>query len=596
MKQIIELGANVDDGSGDYLRKGGKKINNNFNEVYYKLGDEEQIHESGAWKTITSSSQIDFGRSLAINTTLNAVNINLPKGTPEDYNKTIRLRDVWKSWSKNPVTIYAASGDTIKGSARQVLSNDLMDIELVYCNPGRWEYVGNKRVDTITSSDLSTVATKSFIAEENQDTFLNVFGNDMYNTAAVEVYYRGNLLYYGDSFTAQSEYGSLDNTGLVLGELNGSDITLNFKCNQGDTVTVVTYMDGIAAYRTSYISKTLLIRDQNLIDEDRVSDNVLAIDLTQKEIQIQDFNISVHEKINPSAVEVFVNGILLTDESETDTPNGFCSIDGITNEEQCLSNNGTWTFAGLDYELTVEDNSVQSIIFAKPFTDQDVITLKCFNNDIGTLLEWEGDGGIREQSEELFIQSGAEVQREVIEYTDYDNPSQQTMRKILDPVVGKINNISDLFSVVYPIGSIYENAHNPDNPAKYMGFGLWKRFQEGKVTVSWSTDSSDATFGLNNNDLTGDIPNHTSGGTGGERSFTLTKDNIPNLESEKLVLVKDSNGAVIIGACEFDPDDQGPDIRNYAERLLKVNDQVAAPVEISIIQPYVTVHRWIRVG
>ena len=196
----------------------------------------------------------------------------------------------------------------------------------------------------------------------------------------------------------------------------------------------------------------------------------------------------------------------------------------------------------------------------------------------------------------MFIQSGDEVQREIIEYTDYNNPSQKTMRKIVDPIIGKINNTEDLFSVLYPIGTIYENAHNPDNPAKYMGFGLWKRFQEGRVTVSWNSDSSDAVFGLNNNDIVSGVPTHTSGGTGGERSVSLTRDNIPNLESTKQVLIRDSAGSVVIGACEFDPDEQGPDIKNYAERTITVNESVNEPVDISIIQPYVTVHRWIRVG
>lgn len=595
MKQIIEVGANVDDGSGDYLRKGGQKINNNFNEIYNKLGDDESIHESGAWKTVSNSTAIDFGRSLAVNTTLDQVNITLPKGTPDDYNKTIRLRDVWNSWSKNPVTVYSAVGDTIKGENKQVFNIDLMDIELVYCNPGRWEYIGNKRVDAITNSNLSTVASKSFIAVDGQKTFSDVFDGNTYNPKAVEVYYRGNLLYYGDSFDEFSEYGSLD-VGSVLGELDGKNITLAFECDAGDTVTVVTYMDGIAAYRTSYISKTVVIRDQNIADPFNQTDSVLIIDLSKKTFDISEFNFSIHEKINPLACEIYVNGILLTDESSAYMQRGVCSIDGINNEEECISNNGEWEIVGVDYELILENNSVKSIIFAKPFNDHDVITIKCFNNDIGTILEWDGDNGIRERVEGLFIQSGDEVQREIIEYTDYNNPSQKTMRKIVDPIIGKINNTEDLFSVLYPIGTIYENAHNPDNPAKYMGFGLWKRFQEGRVTVSWNSDSSDAIFGLNNNDIVSGVPTHTSGGTGGERSVSLTRDNIPNLESTKQVLIRDSAGSVVIGACEFDPDEQGPDIKNYAERTITVNESVNEPVDISIIQPYVTVHRWIRVG
>ena len=39
MKQNINIGNVVDDGTGDYLRKGGIKINENFDELYYELGD-----------------------------------------------------------------------------------------------------------------------------------------------------------------------------------------------------------------------------------------------------------------------------------------------------------------------------------------------------------------------------------------------------------------------------------------------------------------------------------------------------------------------------------------------------------------------------
>ena len=36
MKELLNIGNAVDDGTGDYLRKGGDKINNNFDEFYSK--------------------------------------------------------------------------------------------------------------------------------------------------------------------------------------------------------------------------------------------------------------------------------------------------------------------------------------------------------------------------------------------------------------------------------------------------------------------------------------------------------------------------------------------------------------------------------
>ena len=38
-KQAIGLGSTADDGTGDTIRVGGDKINDNFNEIYTLLGD-----------------------------------------------------------------------------------------------------------------------------------------------------------------------------------------------------------------------------------------------------------------------------------------------------------------------------------------------------------------------------------------------------------------------------------------------------------------------------------------------------------------------------------------------------------------------------
>ena len=54
MKQNINIGNVVDDGTGDYLRKGGIKINENFDELYYELGDGDVPYSAGAWSNIKS--------------------------------------------------------------------------------------------------------------------------------------------------------------------------------------------------------------------------------------------------------------------------------------------------------------------------------------------------------------------------------------------------------------------------------------------------------------------------------------------------------------------------------------------------------------
>ena len=49
-KQSIGLGSSPNDGTGDNLRVGGDKVNDNFNEIYTALGNgtDLQITTSGA--------------------------------------------------------------------------------------------------------------------------------------------------------------------------------------------------------------------------------------------------------------------------------------------------------------------------------------------------------------------------------------------------------------------------------------------------------------------------------------------------------------------------------------------------------------------
>ena len=101
----------VDDGTGDYLREGGLKLNNNFDDLYFELGDGTNPHPAGAWKT-TKSNVVTaaFGKSYALDTSSNAIQVKLPKGTTADYNKVIRIRDVFGTWQTNAVTLTPGSG------------------------------------------------------------------------------------------------------------------------------------------------------------------------------------------------------------------------------------------------------------------------------------------------------------------------------------------------------------------------------------------------------------------------------------------------------------------------------------------------------
>ncbi|MCC5410215.1 hypothetical protein LMT12_27195, partial [Escherichia coli] len=180
--------------------------------------------------------------------------------------------------------------------------------------------------------------------------------------------------------------------------------------------------------------------------------------------------------------------------------------------------------------------------------------------------------------------------------TDFDKIGWPNVEKV-DSYTRTYNSISSIFDSIYPIGSIYENAINPNNPVTYMGFGSWKLFGKGQVLVGWNDDVTDPNFALNNNDLdSSGNPSHTAGGTVGTTSVTLENANLPATKTDEKVLIEDENGSVIIGGCQYDPDETGPIYTKYREDYATTNSSHTPPANISNIQPSITVYRWIRIA
>lgn len=604
MKQTINIGNAVDDGQGDYLRRGGTKINENFTELYDNLGDGVRPYAAGAWKTHTTNmgelSPI-FGQSFTVNTTNGSVTVNLPKGTANDYNKSIKLRDVWRVWNEHPVVLIAAVGDTIKGSPnRALLNKDFMDVELVYCSPGRWEYVENMRVDKVTTSDLSTVAKREFIATQGQTDFVDIFGINLYNLSNTEVYLRGNLLYYGDDLTADSNYGSIDPanpTGVL--PLDGKSIRLRIPCNAGDPVTIVTYMDGIASFRSTYNNFTIQAFQTGSVSGESVAGDTFIGDLlTTKTFTKQMFGVPEAENINPNSLEVFINGRLQMEAGTGLLPSFICEGASGETEDECINNSGKWVASGKDYSIIFDPltEHVTGIRLNEPLETADFLTIKWYNNDIGTVMEWEGPGGVKEHTDKIYLNNEREITlRNRIEYTDTQNPSQNTVRPVPAETVGRLLDIVAFFDVVHPVGTIYENAHNPANPADYMGMGVWVPYSQGQFRAGWKP--GDAQFGINNNHMDNQgQPSNTAGGTGGAKSVELGVNQIPEIVSKQKVLVSDPNGPIIIGGCQLDPDADGPGYTKYREDTLKVNDGNTSPADVNILPPYITTYTWLRIA
>lgn len=600
MKQNLNVGNMVDDGTGDYLREGGLKLNNNFDDLYFELGDGTNPHPAGAWKT-TKSNVVNatFGKSYALDTSSNAIQVKLPKGTTADYNKVIRIRDVFGTWQTNAVTLTPGSGDTLKGDAgSKVFQVNLTDLELVYCAPGRWEYIANKQLNKISNGDVATVIRKEYIATAGQTDFLDIFGGNMFNTSNTQVYRRGNLLFYGDTFTDNSDYGSVG-PGATITELDGVNIRLRTPCEEGDALIVITYLDGIAQWRSTYnrLSATLLdIKQTNGVTNP--GSQIVADLSTLKEIKVADLGYALTSNtglINPNTFEVYVNGVILNEAGRAGLPVFRCEGASALNKDDCELQNGVWVESHTDYTFEQDDaGGIETIKFDRTFEHGDVLMIKWYNNDIGTTMTIDE---ILDVTDPRYINRGPQIELTgTVRVTDYNKPQWPNVEANGNTVVD-VSSPSNIFDLIYPVGTIYENAINPNNPVTYMGFGSWKLWGEKQVTVGWTQDTQDTLFGLNNNDIDSNgNPSHTAGGTGGNRNVTLTNDNLPRTQTDEKVLVVDANGPIIVGGCQFDPDENGPAYDKYREANAVTNATHTPPTEISVVQPYITVYRWMRIS
>lgn len=596
--QSLVIGNDVDDGKGDYLRKGGQKINTNFDSLFFGLGDGKLPHPAGAWKTWNHAQGAvispKFGESWTINTTGGRVTVKLPTGGIAQYNSVVKLRDIWGMWNVNNIVLQADPKDTIKGKKGDVtIYRKDADLELVYCANGRWDYVDNKTVGKITTSDMATVARKGILITQAMGPttdFRNIF-TAPYNTGNLEVYHRGNMLYYGDKFSEDSGYGSIG-TGATLAELDGTTVRLRNPAQVGDTVIFVTYMDGIASYRASYERFAIQILDKDQTGAVTENGRQIVAELKTKfSFNRDEFGFGPQDFPNPNTVEVYLNGHELNQAGKAGYPVYRCvGADGETLAE-CQANGGTWTLGGLDYSLDFDAfDRVNGITIGTELEHQDVLVIKWFNNDIGSTLDWDGIDGIRERADAVYLNSEEQFTlRNRIEYNSYDNPGPGNVQKAPDEVT-RYADVRALLNTIFPIGSIYSNAHNPAPPNEYMGFGIWRRWAEGRASVGWSSDESNS-FNVNPQTKAKE-----AGGFFGSVGSVIKPINLPQVKTAEKVLVRDDDGAIIIGSCMADPDTEGPGETKYRIDNATIAAGNLTPSSLSVVQPSVTEYKWIRVG
>lgn len=619
MKQLIKEGTSVDVGDGDNLRDGAIKINANFNDIYNELGDTQTLYSAGAWKIIADKDlkagvyNPKYGQSLILDSTKQAIKIHLPKGGVEHLGKVIKLRDIFGSWLKRPIQIKPYSGDTIKGvTGYTKIHRNFSNIELVYMANNRWEYVETTQLDQHRSSDLRSVIMSEHIATEGQTDFEAPFGVDRYNPTGIEVYRRGNRLFYGTEFLNQSEYGSIGKKGELIA-LDGLTIKLRHPCKEGDTIAFTSYIDGIETFRTSKTKRPYKIVDTDISTQTEFNENDIQVDSTRYEtddltdtkyitIPISELGIESYDNLNPYALDIYLNGVLLSAMDDVEDGKYFClGVDGDINSPMtCQIKGGDWIPLQRmgDYNYVYEGSSVSALQFNFVFEHEDLLTLNWYNNIIGTTLTVDE---IRSEMDSSFINSVDEFHLinkvSIPDYEDIEGlPNQKYVKYDNKEELVRPNSASQILELVYPVGHVWMNLYNKESPEHIIGFGKWRQMS-GHVVAGFNDDYTDNIFGQNNNFLdSAGNPTPTPGGTYGSLAHTLSPPNIPKQTTEGKYLMKDVDGDVDIGSCLIDPESEETHSRKYKEQTISLGVESGLVEEISNMQPTIIVSMWVRVA
>lgn len=587
-KQIIGLGAAVDDSTGDYLRQGGTKINANFDETYSELGDGSAFHPAGAWKTHSfangSTLTPALGKQYNVNTLGGSVSITLPKGSVADYGRVIKIRDVHASWGTNAVSIRPTSGDSLGGSTNPVtFATDFTTLEFVYSSPATWRYVANMKLDSMPKTSGAGVIVQTFRVTSTAYTngyFTNISSTG-YNASAVQVYRNGSLLTYDPTANfANSDYGSRN--GSAITALNGIDIYVPYVVD-GDVITVISYTKDVTAAPVSYVRYDALMLDPSV--GSAVSGQSIIIK-TNGVYTLTDFGRPSDEEFNPSAFQLYLNGALLVQAGKATLPSG-------GSEDYTISTDGLGRWNTITISPIIQSGSI--------------LTIAYFNNELGSILEWDGVDGIKARASQIFLNSEFRFNRlNKIRYTNTAAPSAATAAVVPGTETNiRFENIVQLLESIYPVGSIYINANNSANPSTYMGFGTWTRYAKGRAIFGYddtldAQGNPDPLFGVNTTvkDQDGNSLK-VAGNLIGSRQFELKTTNLPELTSSVPYLREsaDGTGELNLSGCIPLPGAGTTPLASYELANVKVNSPETPgqkPEDITTIPPGITAYIWIR--
>ena len=158
----------------------------------------------------------------------------------------------------------------------------------------------------------------------------------------------------------------------------------------------------------------------------------------------------------------------------------------------------------------------------------------------------------------------------------------------LDTLTTAVNTKTTL-AAVYPVGSIYINATNSNNPSSLLGFGTWVAFGAGRVPIG--IDSSDTDF-------------DTAEETGGSKTHTLTESEMPAhrhflFRNVGVGNIGDTTSS-LSAAHYYNDGSQSYRIRKssssdaFLEPDITLSGQTGSGSAHNNVQPYIVVYMWKR--
>ena len=153
-------------------------------------------------------------------------------------------------------------------------------------------------------------------------------------------------------------------------------------------------------------------------------------------------------------------------------------------------------------------------------------------------------------------------------------PQGITSTELASGAVQASNLATGALAAAYPVGSIYMNASNSDNPSTLLGFGTWVAFGEGRVPVG--IKSSDTDF-------------NPAGKTGGTKIPTMPSHS-HSFNVDKYRADDGTGWEGYMGLKSHTAASQ----QDYGNETITTSTSSSGNSSNGNLQPYIVVHMWKR--